>query len=91
MVCFDETMIPNITKWLQRELCSGYSLTQRATYHIITLENKIGQSLRRVTQYAQLTNWMVGKWRNVLVSLQTWHIANENSLAGGEEEGGAGW
>ncbi len=22
-------MIPNITKWLQRELCSGYSLTQK--------------------------------------------------------------
>ncbi len=54
-------MIPNITKWLQRELYSGYSLTQRATYHIITLENKTGQSLTRVTQYAQLTDWMVGK------------------------------
>jgi len=49
MICFDETMLPNITKWLQRELCSGYSLTQRATYHI-TLENKTGQSLTRVTK-----------------------------------------
>jgi len=28
---------------------------------------------------------MVGKWRNVLVSLQTWHIANENSLPGGRK------
>ncbi len=47
-ICFDETVIPNTTKWLQRELCSGYSLTQRATYHI-TLENKTGQSVTRVT------------------------------------------
>ena len=54
------------------------------------LENKTGQSVTRVTQYAQLTDWMVGKWRNVLMSLETWHIANENSLPGGEEEGGAG-
>jgi uncharacterized protein YerC len=89
-ICFDETTTPNITKWLQRELCSDYSLAQRATYHI-TLENNTGQSVTRVTQYARLTTWMVGKWRNVLVSLQTWHIAKENSLPGGEEEGGAGW
>ncbi len=26
---------------------------------------------------------MIGKWRNVLVSSQTWHIANKNSFAGG--------
>jgi len=26
-----------------------------------------------------------------LVSLETWYVTNEDSLAGGEEEGGAGW
>src|SRR5258708_9605048 len=29
--------------------------------------------------------------RSGLVSLDTWHVRNEDSLPGGEEEGGAGW
>ena len=28
------------------------------------------------------------KGRNMLVSLETWHVANKDSLARGEEEGG---
>src|SRR5258707_2788506 len=38
-----------------------------------------------------LTNWRGGRGRRGLVSFETWHITNEDSLAGGKEEGGAGW
>src|SRR5260370_555728 len=38
-----------------------------------------------------LTNWRGGRGRSGLVSLETWHVTNEDSLTGGEEEGGAGW
>ena len=29
--------------------------------------------------------------RSKLVSFETWHVTNKDSLAGGEEEGGVGW
>ena len=38
-----------------------------------------------------LTCWSGGRGRSRLVSLETWHVTNEDSLTGGEEEGGAGW
>src|SRR5258707_13723493 len=38
-----------------------------------------------------LTSWRGGRGRSELVSLETWHVTNEDSLPGGEEEGGAGW
>src|SRR5258708_7105590 len=38
-----------------------------------------------------LTNWKGGRGRGGLVSFKTWHITNEDSLTGAEEEGGAGW
>ena len=38
-----------------------------------------------------LTNWRGGRGRSRLVSLETWHITNEDSHPGGEEEGGVGW
>src|SRR5258707_1189376 len=38
-----------------------------------------------------LTNWRGGRGRSRLVSLEMWHITNEDSQPGGEEEGGAGW
>ncbi len=38
-----------------------------------------------------LTNWRGGRGRSRLVSFEIWHITNEDSLTGGEEEGGAGW
>jgi len=37
------------------------------------------------------TCWREGRGRSGLVSSETWHIANEGSLPGGEEEGGMGW
>ncbi len=38
-----------------------------------------------------LTRWRGERGRSGLVSLEMWHITNEDSLPGGEEEGGAGW
>src|SRR5260370_39041407 len=38
-----------------------------------------------------LTSWRGGRGRSGLVSLEAWHVTNEDSRAGGEEEGGAGW
>src|SRR5258708_1798896 len=35
------------------------------------------------------THWRGG--RSAFVSLETWHMANKNSLAGEEKEGGVGW
>src|SRR5713226_757994 len=39
----------------------------------------------------RLADWRGGRGRSRLVSLEMRHITNEDSLAGGEEEGGAGW
>src|SRR5216684_2288942 len=36
-----------------------------------------------------LTNWRGGRGRSGLVSFEAWHVTNEDSLTGGEEEGGA--
>jgi len=38
-----------------------------------------------------LTRWRGGKGRSGLVSFETWHVTNQDSLPGGEEEGGVGW
>ncbi len=38
-----------------------------------------------------LTNWRGGRGRSGLVSSETWEVINEDSLTGGEEEGGASW
>src|SRR5260370_33339046 len=38
-----------------------------------------------------LTHWRGGRGRSGLVNSKVWHVTNEDSLAGGEEEGGAGW
>src|SRR5260370_882710 len=38
-----------------------------------------------------VTSWRGGRGRSGLVSFETWHVTNEHSRAGGEEEGGAGW
>ncbi len=38
-----------------------------------------------------LTDWKRGRERSGLVSFKAWHIINEDSPTGGEEEGGAGW
>src|SRR5216684_1823235 len=39
----------------------------------------------------ELTDWRGGRRRSRLVSLETWHVTNEDSLPGREEEGGVGW
>ena len=48
--------------------------------------------LRNMACHKQrLTSWRGGRGRSGLLSSGTQHITNDNSLAGGEEEGGMGW
>jgi hypothetical protein len=58
-------------------------------------EERVGE-LRNVAQNVArhkqgLTCWRGGRGRSELVSFEAWHIINEDSPTGGEEEGGAGW
>src|SRR5258708_6724357 len=54
-------------------------------------EERVGE-LRNVAGHKRgLTNWRGGRGRSGLVSSETWEVINEDSLTGGEEEGGAGW
>jgi len=54
-------------------------------------EEQVGE-LGDMAQHKQgLTNWRGGRGRSRLLSLGTQHVTNNDSLAGGEEEGGMGW
>ncbi len=54
-------------------------------------EEQVGE-LQNVAHHKQeLTNWRGGRGRSGLVSFETWHIINKDSLIGEEEEGGVGW
>src|SRR5258708_38841586 len=54
-------------------------------------EERVGE-LGNVAHHKQglTTRWRGRRWRSGLVSLETWHVTNEDSRTGGEEEGGAG-
>ena len=54
-------------------------------------EERVGELGKVARHKRALTSWRGGRGRSGLVSLETWHVTNEDSLAGGEEEGGAGW
>src|SRR5712692_5518403 len=44
--------------------------------------------VRNVARHKRaLTCWRGGRGRSGLVSFEAWHVTNEHSLAGGEEEG----
>src|SRR5258707_8418502 len=52
-------------------------------------EERLGE-LRNVARHKRaLTNWRGGRGRSGLVSFESWHVTNEHSPTGGEEEGGA--
>src|SRR5216684_2582379 len=54
-------------------------------------EERVGELGNVARHKRALTRWKGGRGRSGLVSLETWHVTNEHSLPGGEEEGGAGW
>src|SRR5229473_11687 len=54
-------------------------------------EEQVGELGNVARHKRALTSWRGGRGRSGLVSFETWHVTNEHSLAGGEEEGGAGW
>jgi len=49
----------------------------------------VGELGNMASHKQELTNWRGGRGRSMFVSLETWHITNEDSLNGGEGEGGA--
>src|SRR5712692_1656842 len=55
-------------------------------------EEWVGE-LGNVARYKMRTHLLEGRkcGRGGLVSSEMWHVANEDSLPGGEEEGGMGW
>src|SRR5216684_2133308 len=54
-------------------------------------EERVGELGNVACHKRGLTNWSGGRGRSGFVSLETWNVTNEDSLPGGEEEGGAGW
>src|SRR5258708_31770201 len=54
-------------------------------------EERLGE-LRNVARHKRaLTSWRGGRGRSGLVSFESWHVTNEHSLPGGEEEGETAW
>jgi hypothetical protein len=53
-------------------------------------EERVGELGNVACHKRGLTDWRGGRGRRVM-SLETWHVTNDDSLSGGEEEGGAGW
>ena len=54
-------------------------------------EERVGE-LGNMAHRKKRTHFLEGrKRRSKLVSSETWHAGNEDSLSGGEEEGGTGW
>src|SRR5258708_26890059 len=54
-------------------------------------EERVGEAGNEARHKRGHAAWRGGRGRSGLVSLETWHVTNEDSLPGGEEEGGAGW
>src|SRR5258708_21665333 len=54
-------------------------------------EERVGELRNAARHKRALTNWRGGRGRSGLVSFESWHVTNEHSLPGGEEEGGAAW
>src|SRR5216684_2584981 len=54
-------------------------------------EERVGELRNMAGHKRGLINWRGGRGRSGLVSFETWHVINEDSLTGGEKEGGVGW
>src|SRR5258708_14308064 len=54
-------------------------------------EERLGEFGSVARHKRALTSWRGGRGKSRLVNLEMWHVTNEDSLSGGEEEGGAGW
>src|SRR5216684_2242688 len=53
-------------------------------------EERVGELGNVACHKRGLTNWRGGRGKSGLVSSETWHVTNEDSLPRGEEGGGAG-
>src|SRR5260221_242902 len=72
---------------------AGKRVTSQTRTHFLEgrkREERVGELGNVARHKRELTCWKGGRGRSGLVSLETWHITNEDSLPGGEEEGGTG-
>src|SRR5258708_6153595 len=75
-------------------MCDWKSGTTERSTHVLAgreKEERVGEIGNVARHKRALTSWRGGRGRSGLVSLETWHVTNEHSRPGGEEEGGAGW
>src|SRR5712692_974667 len=83
---------PGLTCWRGgRAWKHGRSETRTHQLEGRKREEQLGELRNMAHHKPGLTCWRGGRGRSGLVRFKTWHITNEDSLAGGEEEGRAGW
>src|SRR5258708_6007424 len=70
-----------------------HGTSQTRTHHLEgrKKEEWVGELGNMACHKRGLTSWRGGRGKSRLVSLETWHVTNEDSRTGGEEEGRAGW
>src|SRR5260221_153247 len=91
----------DINERRQRTLSAARVRSSAASYESQSIENEDKESGRREEWVGELqsmarhkrglTHWRGGRGRSGLVNSKAWHVTNEDSLTGGEEEGGVGW
>ena len=69
----------------------GTSQTRTHFLEGMKKKERVGELGNMARHKRGLTNWRGGRGRSGSVSLEAWHVTSEDSLPGGEEEGGAGW
>src|SRR5258708_695107 len=90
----NEDSLPGGEEEGRAEWCARTRRTAQTMSHFLEgrkREERIGELGNVAPHKRGLTSWRGGRGRSGLVSLETWHVTNEDSLPGGEEEGGAGW
>ena len=55
-------------------------------HHFLEREEQVGKLRNMACHKRRLTSWRGGRGRSRLLSLGTWHVTNDNSLAKGEKE-----
>jgi hypothetical protein len=85
-----------LTCWREEEGGAAWWASKRSTSQTSThqlegreREKRLGEFRNVVRHKRPLTSWRGGRGRSGLVSFKTWHVTDEDSPTGGEEEGGA--
>jgi hypothetical protein len=90
----NEDSLPGQKEEVGAGWCAWKRGTSRTRTHILEGRKRQEQAgeLGNVAGHKRgLTIWRGERGRSGLVSLEMWHVTNEDSLAGEEEKGEAGW